>query len=92
MNLRLTPDARRDLAWLRPYFGAASKQRRTRVVRTLERSFRLVTDNPEIGTAHPRIAEARVWPMRDIPFSLIYRTERDGSTTILNVRDQRDGQ
>lgn len=89
MNLRVTTRANRDLVDIAEYIRAENPVAALRVLERIQRAFSLLESAPYIGRPSER-SGLREFPVRDLPFLVIYRIVPDAVEVLTIFHTSRD--
>jgi len=90
MKIVFLAAAKQDLRWFKTYYIQAFPEGRANADRQYRAMLQLLKTSPMIGAPTDDIPAAREYPIRNTPFSVIYRVKPD-VIEILRVFDQRSG-
>lgn len=89
MRLRVTARANRDLQNIADYIRGENPYAAARVLERIERTFSILLDAPFIGRPSQREG-VREFPVRDLPFLVIYRVTSDAVDVLTVFHTSRD--
>ena len=89
MSYRFTPAAREEfLGAMQWYLADGGPVPAEFFEHEVDRALRLLDFMPRLGT--PGYGGTRTWPVRDFPYTVIYRVESDGISVIAVAHQSRE--
>jgi len=88
MKIIILAEAKADLRWFKHYYTRVFPEGRKNADQQYHSFLRLLKTTPTIGEAVEDMADVREYPIRNIPFSVIYRV-RSEHIELLRIFDQR---